>query len=577
MKTQAEPDFSRFCDKKKYLRLESALRDFTSFDEKIEVDSDVARMRAFEVRHSPELFKFWYLRSQIANKFQHGTIPASARKAAALEKFMEGELACVSSNARLYDAFNRPSAQAFWPELKRAKNIISTILGKFQMDDLPFSCAFSSGASTEFNRSESDIQKKWAEATHVTVDALPYAMSFGLWAGGLRDWSFEIVPGNTVFTVPKNYKRDRTCAKEPSWNMFLQKGVGLMIRSRLRTQVGLLHPDAQVTHQRLAQAASLSGSSATLDLKAASDTISNALVDLLLPRDWLKVVFDLRSPIGKLPNGSSISYEKISSMGNGYTFELETLLFYALCKACCGREEEVSVYGDDLIVPTGSVRRITALLRFCGFELNPEKSFSSGPFRESCGGHYFNGVDVKPFYVQQFPSSLNQTINLHNDIIRYHSNMPRNERLCRVARICREIVPRTFWGPVGTDGSLWSEWDEARPKFSGKLGVHHGITPGSGRTKPIRTNYQHWRVKTVRRAVVKQKHDYYLGSFIAALWPVGRGVDAVRRVTLKQFALDARSLETVSASEFSYVLTTEQYGWQAVGVATQWARLPIRL
>lgn len=577
MKIQAEPDFSRHCDKLKYQELERLLKGFVSFDDCLERDSELARERAFEVRSCPQLFKYWYVRSQMVTKFQQGSVPAAARKAAAYAKFVEAEEACRVSNGRLYDALNRPSAAAFWPELKRARVIVSTILGKLQLDDLPYSCAFSSGASTEFNRSESDIQKKWAEATHVTAGALPYATAFAQWAGPVRPWKFKVVSGNTVFTVPKNYKRDRTCAKEPSWNMFLQKGVGLMIRTRLRTQVGLLQPDAQLTHQRLARVASIDHTLATLDLKAASDSICNALVDLLVPRDWAKVLFDLRSPIGSI-DGKSLSYEKISSMGNGFTFELETLLFYALCKACSGKEGQVSVYGDDLIIPTSSAPRVVALLQFCGFELNPEKSFTTGPFRESCGGHYFNGVDVKPFYVQRMPTTLGQVIHLHNCIVDYHRNMPRNERLIAVARQCRKIVPRSFWGPSGTDGALWSEWDEARPRFSGKVGNVQAFIPGwKGETKLIRPCYQHWRIRTVRRKVVKQKHDYYCGSLLAALWPVGRGVDAVRRSTLRQFALDARVIETVLSSEFSYVLTIEQFGWQAVGVGTQWTRLPVRL
>jgi hypothetical protein len=578
MKTQAEPDFSRICDKKTLQPLYRAIEDFISFRSDIKVDSERARERAFEVRSNSQLFKYWYVRSQVLNKFQEGSVSASDRKAAAIAKFLEAETVCATSNARLYDAFNRPSAQAWWPELKRAKNIISEILGKFQLDDLPYSCAFSSGASTEFNRSESDIQKKWGEATHVTAGALPYAVAFARWAGPLRNWRFTLVAGNKVFTVPKNYERDRTCAKEPSWNMFLQKGVGLMIRTKLRTRVGLLHPDAQVTHQRLAREASLTGHLATLDLKAASDTIGNAIVDLLMPREWSQVLFALRSPNGSLPNGNELSYEKISSMGNGFTFELETLLFYALCKACCGREEVVSVYGDDLIVPSAAAPRIVKLLRFCGFGLNPEKSFASGPFRESCGGHYFQGMDVKPFYIQRLPSSLGQVINLHNDIVTYHKNMPRNERLVRVAEACRRVVPRSFWGPIETDGSLWSEWDEARPSFSGKTGksVPRLISGWKGDVKIARPIYQHWRVRTVRRKVVRQSHDYYYGALLAALWPVGQGMDAVRRKTLQEFALDTASSE-VRMSEFMYVQTSEQFGWQAVGVGIQWNRLPIRL
>jgi hypothetical protein len=92
-------------------------------------------------------------------------------------------------------------------------------------------------------------------------------------------------------------------------------------------------------------------------------------------------------------------YAKFSSMGNGATFCIETLLFAAACYAVGSKE--FSVYGDDVIIETELFEAYKALTGFLGFTINEEKSFTSGPFRESCGGDYYDGIDVTPVYIRQ--------------------------------------------------------------------------------------------------------------------------------------------------------------------------------
>ena len=95
-------------------------------------------------------------------------------------------------------------------------------------------------------------------------------------------------------------------------------------------------------------------------------------------------------------------------MGNGFTFELESLIFWAITVACVElenlssgrRDTRVSVYGDDIIAPTYSVDLLLESLKYCGFRINEAKSFWDGPFRESCGEHYFSGERVTPFFVK---------------------------------------------------------------------------------------------------------------------------------------------------------------------------------
>nr|WKV33428.1 MAG: RNA-dependent RNA polymerase [Riboviria sp.] len=555
--------------------LHKLLTECFSLGDRLGEDAERARERAFNVTTSGALFKWHYLQSQVGKRFQEGTVTAKERESQAIQKFLEYEAVCRETNGRVYDAFNKPTRHR--EVLLRAKKIMHDLLGEFPLDRLPDLCSFSSGASTEFRRDRSAPQHKWDRASHVTKDAMTYAVAFQKWCG--RNWPLTEVDGNKVFTVVKNYRSDRTCAKEPSWNMFFQKGVGGLIRQRLQRKVGLLLPDAQETHGRLAQEASIHGLNATLDLQGASDCVTLALVELLCPASWTKVFVDLRSHSGTLPNGSQISFEKISSMGNGYTFELETALFFCLVAAICGKEK-VSVYGDDIICPSSDAQKVERLLAYCGFALNREKSFSSGPFRESCGGHYWNGRNVKPFYIERLPTTLGQIINLHNDIVAWLEDGPVYHRFILLLRACRRLVPRKYWGPAGTAGVLWAEWDEARPTFV--RGCNRPLDKRVDGSRQVA--YHHWRVRSIRRSVVVQKHDYYMGGYLYTLHTLHRkmlGHEQVKprtRISLQDAATEGRRHESdVLLSELQFAQTRETEGWVAVDVKHRWPRLPIAI
>jgi len=68
--------------------------------------------------------------------------------------------------------------------------------------------------------------------------------------------------------------------------------------------------------------------------------------------------------------------------------------------------KRVSVFGDDCIVSSDDTREFIQLCESIGFIVNEEKSFSGDhPFRESCGGDYLQGYDVRPYNVRS-PHSL---------------------------------------------------------------------------------------------------------------------------------------------------------------------------
>jgi hypothetical protein len=287
----------------------------------------------------------------------------------------------------------------------------------------------------------------------------------------------EIVAGNRIVTVPKNYKTDRTIAIEPDMNLYVQRGFGRYIRRRLQL-VGVDLND-QTRNQKLACIGSLSGTLATIDLSLASDTISRGLVDRFIRPDWTSALGQCRSPFGVLPSGEKIFYQKYSSMGNGFTFELETLIFWSLAIAYARiHGEEVSricVYGDDIIVPSTMAEGFCGLLSYCGFTANSKKSYWSGPFRESCGKHYYSGYDITPFYVKRAPSTLIDLFKVHNQLFRFIERsadwLPLEKRLAlrKVCKWLRSYAPASWRRPsildgIG-DGGFVGYFDEVCPQF----------------------------------------------------------------------------------------------------------------
>lgn len=253
---------------------------------------------------------------------------------------------------------------------------------------------------------------------------------FALYPGeesfAVRDVKF--VQGNRFTTVPKDATKLRGICIEPSLNVFFQLAVGRKLSQRMKRTLGWDKEICQETHKVLARIGSLTGAVATIDLSNASDTVCSNLVKLLLPSDWYDLVDRLRSS-HTLVKGKWVRLEKFSSMGNGFTFELETLLFYTLVRALQELEPPTedpftpgcttSVFGDDIIVPTSVSRSALAALSFFGFTPNERKTFTSGRFRESCGGDFFDGLDVRPHFQKEICEEPHHIIALANGLRRF--------------------------------------------------------------------------------------------------------------------------------------------------------------
>jgi len=289
----------------------------------------------------------------------------------------------------------------------------------------------------------------------------------------LLDSNFVLTDECRIETVPKNAKTERVIAVEPRGNSFLQKGIGSYIRSKLRT-VGV-NLDDQTRNQDLARRA-LSESLVTLDLRAASDTVSREVVYSLLPYDWAASLDAVRTRRAAMPDGTVTVLEKFSSMGNGFTFELESLIFWALCSAVADFNQEygeVAVYGDDIIVPRSIATEVCLTLQFCGFEINDDKSFFEGPFFESCGEHFFNGTNVTPAYQKEPLDSLPEAVRCANRLMRLSLRLDPTLYLHPVVRPAWKSIVRSMGviayaiplGSEGDDGLLLnrSDFEQLRP------------------------------------------------------------------------------------------------------------------
>lgn len=335
----------------------------------------------------------------------------------ALETFLSCEEQCRLTNDNL--SYRMVSLDPFTKQvLDYAKYICYKILGPYKLEHLDFS----PGANVGIKGSEVNLidklkyypvctPKAYTTVMWNVLHFLPlYAISSGIITRDRTDLVFNAelprVKGNNYTTVPKDWKKLRPICIEPLGNMLVQKGIGSAIKSRLK-KFGLDISTAQKLHGELARLGSIDDSLSTIDLKSASDTISYELVKYILPSEWFSHLDAVRSQftnIGGSGVGETwIENEKFSSMGNGYTFELETLLFYCLClgvRRYAGQPSMVvRVYGDDIIVSKPISELTVCVLEDLGFTINLEKTFLSGPFKESCGFDYWKGIPVRPVYL----------------------------------------------------------------------------------------------------------------------------------------------------------------------------------
>lgn len=319
--------------------------------------------------------------------------------------------------------------------LDRAEALISDLLrGTNPRDIKP---RYGTGATA----CQSTPQGRWQGARFIAkLDAVyPYSEWFVSGINGLDEiLSYsrlnvceEPEPGARGILVPKDSRGPRFISAEPREFMYVQQGLMAQLYRAIEQYPNVQRQVSctdQTRNQRLALLGSQTGDLASLDLKEASDRVSWWLVTRLFPNDWVECFDACRSEYTVLPNGEEVPLWKFAPMGSAVCFPVEAIVFWALCNAAKpsyterfrkalfrrGRYadkdsalratawgvDDVSVFGDDIIVPTSQVGTVVQLLNAVGLKVNEHKSFYKGPFRESCGTDYFAGYLVTPLRVK---------------------------------------------------------------------------------------------------------------------------------------------------------------------------------
>jgi hypothetical protein len=117
--------------------------------------------------------------------------------------------------------------------------------------------------------------------------------------------------------------------------------------------------------------------------------------------------------------------KKCFTQGNACTFPVQSLVYSMIAIAAViihdGRKvttkeltlasHEVRVFGDDIIIPTRALEKLTEILTALQLKVNLSKTFSKGKFRESCGLDAYDGVNVTPARIKRL--SVNPS---HDDV-----------------------------------------------------------------------------------------------------------------------------------------------------------------
>lgn len=210
--------------------------------------------------------------------------------------------------------------------------------------------------------------------------------------------------------VPKSYKAARIIAMEQCYRNEGGARVERYFRTydRMYRRVDLTD---QTINQSLAKAGSSGGGYATLDASNASDLIGRSLLNDLFPPRFAALISPLLTTHLLYPDGKVQPMQMLSSSGHTLTFRLETLVYLAIAQAASNFYSVFSgeellpawAYGDDVLIDQRAAEVAIDFYEVMGLKINPEKSYWSGSYRESCGKEYLDGKEIFSLYFPRFP------------------------------------------------------------------------------------------------------------------------------------------------------------------------------
>lgn len=331
--------------------------------------------------------------------FEHDILTPKEREQKTNAKFIKLQEDLASN-------YGRKRSMRLHKVLCRARSICTRILSGFQPEGSSPKGRFGSKATVGCPASHAYLDEKlrnrpitgslqqveWAKNTLFECDPLLKTCL------GENQFNYQVCSALPQVNVPKKNDIDRGINPNTLLGSFYSAALGAIVEEALRAE-GLDIRRLQERHKIYARRASTTGKLVTADLSDASHGFLSHIINALMPRKWFRAL--MYGVIRQVEvDGRVYRLESIMTMGIGFTFPVQTLLFYCLLKALSELTNIsglISVYGDDLIYPRKLHPFVVSIFKELGFKLNLDKTFVESRFRESCGGDYFKGVDVRPY------------------------------------------------------------------------------------------------------------------------------------------------------------------------------------
>lgn len=500
-------------------------------------------------------------RIALASSFYKKLCPfgnSGAADIAALDKFLSINAAIPVSWD--FEATNEVES-LFWDYFRdHLNNVCRTYLSdsSFCLDSIREGMMTGPGAAQKADSTSFFSKLFESTMSYTNPGLIPYyraaLVETGLWCDAemLRNqkFGFTKVQGGKIFFAAKNAEISRTCCTEAHLNLLVQKSIGAFLEKSCLEYFGISLSSQPDFNRKLARIGSIDGSFGTIDLTSASDSIMVQLISKTLrPSFFTAMLFMSRSETLVLPNGELVEPRMISTMGNGFTFPLQTVIFASVVRSvyqlmgfpCDDPRTQFGVFGDDIIVRRETYDFVVKMLNKLGFSVNDGKSFVNGPFRESCGHDFFSGVNIRGVFIKSLetPQHVYSAIN----------------RLNRWSALHDIRLPRTISTLLS-----WTRDIRVPPTEADDAGIHVPFKA----TKPIVTNSYWFNY----RCYVRRKKQVDLS--VIELDPERRNIFGfgvgflsghIRRRDFSITSTDVHFAPTLSGSSFS--VWNQNGGWCA--------------
>lgn len=416
-----------------------------------------------------------------------------------LDAATESFLSCEADMKKSKDSISwefvdecRKSFETYYPSLVKPR--VQDILNQYRPRFGPGSVhhqkeKFSKMPAAELKRSVSSL------VGTCRTDQKPFAGFFKSYPGSpekvnlVDEWKLS-----QVMFVPKDSRGPRVISKEPMFLLQMQMSFLDWSTEALEKETNFrINFADQSINRDLARQGSVDGLTTTADLKEASDRIRYLVALAIYGNSPVFNYFltKVRSTHAVLKTDKSVKtlrLTKLSGMGSGLTFPILALSIHiAVCTMISKRHalpyKEVSnlvyVYGDDLIVPTMYYHHVKPALEAIGLLLNASKSFSKGPFRESCGGDFLNGKEVSPIRLKLTSSKLPSTKEVDHFRVVLKRGCTKTVNSYQCASIVREttkLVVRTINGKRTISSCLVPITVKTLRPFQSEIRVNRLIT-----------------------------------------------------------------------------------------------------